>query len=94
MSLSILSFRRYVYIVRTRSSIIQKGEREMSKTDKIDEVDSYKEPECFGECRGCLVSHCVHAKECFEVQKAREDEEHKAEVHDMQMAALWDERYI
>lgn len=66
----------------------------MSRTDGMDEVDSYKEPECFGLCRGCTVAHCVHAKECFEAQKAREDEEHRAEVHDMQMAALGDERYI
>lgn len=66
----------------------------MSKTDMKDEINEYSEPDCFGFVCGCLVAHCVHAKYCFEAQKAREDEEHEAEVHDMQMAALGDERYI
>jgi hypothetical protein len=66
----------------------------MTKTNMKDETNEYRHPECFGEYRGCLVAHCVHAKECFEAQKAREQEEHEAEVHDMQMAALGDERYI
>lgn len=66
----------------------------MSKTDMVDEINIHHPPNCLGECRGCLVAHCVHAKECLDVQKAREQEDHEAEVHDMQMAALGDERYI
>ena len=66
----------------------------MSKTNMKDEMDGYAEPDCFGFSRGCLVAHCVHGKDCFEAQKAREQEEHEAEVHDMQMATLGDERYI
>ena len=66
----------------------------MSKTDGMDEADSYKEPKCIGDYRGCSVAHCVHVRECMHQLTEREDEEHKAEVHDMQMAALGDERYI
>jgi hypothetical protein len=66
----------------------------MSRVDKTDEMDLYKIPVCYGECRGCLVAHCVYAKDCMKLQKVRDEEDHKAEVHDMQMAALGDERYI
>jgi len=66
----------------------------MSKENCKDELNEYQLPNCFGECRGCLVPHCTHALDCLRKQIEREDEEHAAEVNDMQMAAMGDERYM
>jgi hypothetical protein len=66
----------------------------MSKTDMKDEMNEFRIPLCFGECRGCRVAHCVHAADCLYEQNEQDEKDHEAEVHDMQMAALGDERYI
>jgi hypothetical protein len=60
-------------------------------------------PNCFGHGYGCLEPHCSCASACYEfddylsrkLDKEEQDhEDHLAEVNDMTMSALGDERYI
>jgi hypothetical protein len=60
-------------------------------------------PNCFGHGHGCLEPHCTCASGCYEFddwvdrrhrKKEQDDLDHEAEVHDMMMANLGDERYM